>query len=110
MQFDDTLWLAARVLVQSVEILRDDAEQDAGAFQFNQRVMRRVRFGGCHLSRKDAARLPVLLARFRLRNKILVADRRLLPPDRAGAAKIWNARFGADASARQRHEAPRRLY
>src|SRR5690348_14650248 len=110
MHFDDALWLAASVLVQAVEILCDDAEQDAHAFQLNQRAVCRVRFRGCHLPRKGTARLPVLLPRLWFRNKIVVADRRLLQPDGAGAAKVWNTRFGADASARQHHDALRRLY
>ena len=72
--------------------------------------MRSVGFCTGHLPGEVAPCLPVELPGLRFTNEILVVHWWLLQPDGAGATKIRNARFGADASARQSDDALRLLH
>src|SRR5438309_11082890 len=110
MQFYNAFGAVACVLVQSIEVLRDDTLQTPYPLQFGKGVVRGVGFCTGHLPGEVTPCLPVELSGLRFTDEILVAHGWLLQPDGARAAKIRNARFGADASARQSDDALRLLH
>src|SRR5712692_1669651 len=110
MQFDNVLRWVTGILVQPIEILRDNAQQHLPVLQFDQCSMGGIRSCSSHLGGEVAPRLPIPLASLGVVEKIMVANRWLPLPDRARAAKIGNARFCADACSSEGDNARGLLY
>ena len=108
-QFDDIVRRDAGVLMQIVDILRDQRRNLAGAVEPGERAMAAARFRLGETLLHDEAPPPGLVAHLAAGHEFVERDRLVLGPQAAGRAEIRNAAFGGDAGAGERHDGARVL-
>jgi hypothetical protein len=94
-QFQDAA--AARLLVQSVDVLGNHGNDFPGSFQTGQGTMPVIRLRTFQLVVALPLHSPVLTASVRTVQEILEQDWLIPAPDPAGAPEIGNAAFRANA-------------
>src|SRR5262249_82014 len=99
MQFDHVIGGNARVLVQVVDILGDNARNLAGLVQCSKSPVAAARLGRRKHRRHRKPALPGLVPRLLARHELVVGDRPVAGPDAARRAEVGDAAFGGDPGA-----------
>ena len=100
-QFDDVP--AARLLVQAVDILRDQGPQPTGALPAGQQTMADIRLATGQVAMRDGLLPPVLIPGRRRGEKLFVVDRLRRGPDSTRRTKVRYATLGAHTGPGERH-------
>ena len=101
---------AARVLMEAVDVLGDDAEQPCLGFEARQRRVGRVGPGPREVGVRLLLVTPVALPRLRAAAELLDRHRAVATPDPPGAAEVRHVGGSADAGAGERHCPPAALH
>lgn len=91
--------MAARQLVQAVNILRDHASQSSTRFPAGQSLVGNIGFRSGEIAVRDCFLSPVFLPGFGAAEEFVEVDRLRLRPDATGRAKIGDTAFGTDTRA-----------
>ena len=101
MELDDPA--GARLAMEAVDILRDDAMDVTRLLEHGDGVVARVRGGACKAPPTDGAACPVALPAILALHELLVAHGLAGAHDAGGAAIVGDAGLGAAAGAGQDH-------
>ncbi len=105
MQLDDQLRIRSGALMQTVDVLRDDAAEFAASFQIDQRAMRRVRLRLEQPGIGLQSPLPISAAACFVFHEVADGRRLAGRPDTVRPAIVGDAGLGRDSCSREDHDA-----